>query len=707
MTEMLTRATGVPIDRVDGHAKVTGAATYAYEYPIKDIAYVCPVQSTIAAGRITSIDVSSAAALPGVLAVLTHDNAPRLRVIKPAPPRFIDVEVEALQTDEVTYRGQFVAAVVAGSLEAAQEAARLVAVEYQQYQHSVTLRADDDRLFRPARLFNGDPPDTATGDTDRALASASVSIDATYTTPACHHNPMEPQATIAIWSGDGLTLYDSNQGPHTIRAALATAFGLPIERIRVISPYVGGGFGAKGLPHPHLTLTAMAAQVVGRPVKLALTRQQMFAVGGYRTPTIQRVRLGADPSGTLTALSHDVVEQTSLRHEFVQHTAVASRLMYAAPNLATTHRVARLNVPYPTTMRGPGEAPGMFALESAMDELAAACGVDPVQLRIHNVPPADPGTGLPFSSHGLAQCLREGAHRFGWQHRAARRDGRWLIGSGVAASTYPVMTWPATALIRVDHAGEFQVLIGASDIGTGARTVLTQIAADALDQPLHRVHVRLGDTTLPFASAAAGATGTGSWGSAIVHAASILRARMTDLDGVVPADGLEARGEVQGNPQSEHYSMHSFGAQFAEVKVDADTGEVRVARLVGVFAGGRIINPKTARSQLLGGMTMGVSMALHEASILDTEFGDYLNHNLADYHIAVNADIGDIDVSWIDEHDPHINPMGTKGIGEIGIVGTAAAIANGVAHATGIRVRDLPILPDRLLTARSWGPGSM
>jgi xanthine dehydrogenase YagR molybdenum-binding subunit len=354
MTEMLTRATGVPIDRVDGHAKVTGAATYAYEYPIKDIAYVCPVQSTIAAGRITSIDVSSAAALPGVLAVLTHDNAPRLRVIKPAPPRFIDVEVEALQTDEVTYRGQFVAAVVAGSLEAAQEAARLVAVEYEQHQHSVTLRADDDRLFRPARLFNGDPPDTATGDTDRALASASVSIDATYTTPACHHNPMEPQATIAIWSGDGLTLYDSNQGPHVIRAALAAAFGLPIERIRVISPYVGGGFGAKGLPHPHLTLTAMAAQVVGRPVKLALTRQQMSAVGGYRTPTIQRVRLGADPSGTLTALSHDVVEQTSLRHKFVQHTAVTSRLMYAAPNRATTHRVARLNMPLSDHHAGPG-----------------------------------------------------------------------------------------------------------------------------------------------------------------------------------------------------------------------------------------------------------------------------------------------------------------------------------------------------------------
>jgi len=699
MTELLTRATGVSTDRIDGYVKVTGAATYAYEYPIANIAYVCPVQSTIAAGRIISIDTSSAAAVPGVLAVLTHHNAPRLQEVKPVPPRFIDVEVEALQTDEVTYRGQFVAAVVADSLEAAQEAAHLVEVKYEQYQHSVTLRADDDRLFQPARVFSGDPADTTTGDINRALASASVLIDATYTTPTQHHNPMEPHATIAIWSGDELTLYDSNQGPHAIRGALAIAFGLPIERIRVISPYIGGGFGAKVLPHPHLTLTAMAAQVAGRPVKLALTRQQMFAIAGYRTPTIQRVRVGADHSGTLTALAHDVVEQTSLRHEFAQHTAVASRMLYAVPNLATTHRLARLHVPYPTTMRGPGEAPGLFALESAIDELAAACGVDPVQLRIRNMPHADPASGLPFSSHGLVECLREGAHRFGWQHRAPRRDGRWLIGSGVAASTYPVMTWPATAVIRVDHTGEFHVSIGASDIGTGARTVLTQIAADALDQPIHRVHVHLGDTTLPFASPAAGATGTASWGSAIVAAARIMHARLTELDGVIPAEGVEVRGEIQGNPHDGHYSMHSFGAQFAEVRVDTDTAEVRVARLVGVFAVGRIINPKTARSQLVGGMIMGLSTALHEASILDTYYGDYLNDNLADYHIAVNADIQDIDVSWIDEHDLHINPMGVKGIGEVGIVGTAAAIANAVAHATGIRVRDLPILPDRLLAA--------
>ncbi len=472
--------------------------------------------------------------------------------------------------------------------------------------------------------------------------------------------------------------------------------------MRVIAPYVGGAFGCKALPHPPVILTVLAARAAGRPVKLALTRQQMFALVGYRTPTIQRLRLGADRSGQLTALAHDVVEQTNVLNEFSEPTAVPTRVMYAAPNRRTTHRLARLDLPVNGAMRAPGECPGMFALESAMDELAIACGLDPIELRLRNEPAVDPESGHPFSSRGLVACLRAGAERFSWQPRdpqpRTRRDGPWLIGTGVAALTFPALQSPATARVGVDRAGRYSVHIAASDIGTGAWTALSQIAADALGVPPERVHLEIGDSTLPQASAAGGSSGTASWGWAIFNAASALRAQLQDeYGGIVPAEGLEASGAFDTNPEAQQFSMHAFGAQFAEVRVNADTGEVRVPRLLGVFAAGRIINPKTARSQLLGGMTMGLSMALHEASVLDPRFGDFVNHDFAEYHIATNADVGTVDVTWIDEEDLHVNPLGVKGIGELGIVGTAAAIANAVYHATGIRVRDLPITLDKLL----------
>jgi xanthine dehydrogenase YagR molybdenum-binding subunit len=412
--------------------------------------------------------------------------------------------------------------------------------------------------------------------------------------------------------------------------------------------------------------------------------------------------LGADRNGRLTAIAHDVVAQTATIYEFAESAAVATRMMYAAPNRRTTHRLARLDVPVPTFMRAPGECPGMFALESAMDELAIACGLDPIEVRIRNEPAVDPETGHPFSSRNLVACLREGAQRFGWQQRdptpGTRREGRWLVGTGVAASTFPTIQFPATALVQVDQAENYQVRIDATDIGTGAWTVLTQIAADALEVAPERVHIEIGDSSLPRAFVAGGSSGTASWGWAIFNAASALRARLhEEYGGIVPAEGLEASGAFETNPEAQQFSMHAFGAQFAEVRVNADTGEVRVPRLLGVFAAGRIVNPKTARSQLLGGMTMGLSMALHEASVLDPRFGDYVNHDFAEYHIATNADVGTVDVTWIDEDDPYVNPMGTKGIGEIGIVGTAAAIANAVYHATGIRIRDLPITLDKLL----------
>ena len=692
---LITRATGAPLNRLDGVQKVTGAAKYAYEYPVDHATYVFPVQSTIAKGRVVSIDASAARALPGVIAVLSHENAPQLAPVN-------DAKLAVFQSEAIAYRGQFVAAVVAETLEMARQAASLVVVRYEEQPHDVELRADRTDLYKPQIVNPFYQSDTVSGDVETALAQAPVSLDYVYTTPAEHPNPLEPHTTVAVWNEDSATLYDANQGPHPIRDTVATAFKLPPERVRVISKYVGGAFGSKVDTHPHVILAVMAAQVARRPVKLALTRQQMYALAGYRSPTIQRLQLGAERDGQLTAIAHDVVEQTATIHEFADPTAVPTRVMYAAPNRRTTHRLARLDVPATAWMRAPGECPGMFALESAMDELAIACGLDPIELRMRNEPAVDPESGRPFSSRNLVACLREGAQRFGWQPRdptpRLRRAGPWLIGTGVAASSYPALQFPAAALVKVDQAGNYQVRIDAIDIGTGAWTALTQIAADALEVPPERVQLGIGDTSLPQALWATASTGTASWGWAIFNAASALRARLQEeFGGSVPAEGLEATGTFQANPEAQQYAMHAFGAQFAEVRVNMDTGEVCVPRLLGVFAAGHIINPKTARSQFLGGMTWGLSMALHEESVLDPRFGDYVNHDFAEYHIATNADVGEIDVSWIEEDDPHVNPIGVKGIGEIGIVGTAAAIANAVYHATGIRIRDLPITLDKLL----------
>jgi xanthine dehydrogenase YagR molybdenum-binding subunit len=723
------KAIGTPLDRIDGPKKVTGAAKYAYEHLVERAAYLYPIQSTIARGRVVSVDASAARAVPGVLAVLSHEHAPRLAPVPaPWPGQSPDTDLAVLQSADVAYYGQLIAAVVAETLEVARYAASLVVVRYEEQPHDVALRPDRPDLVKPAPIVGRYEADTASGDVESALASAAFTLDQTYTTAAYHINPLEPHATVAVWQDSGLTLYDSTQGPHAIRDLVAVLFGLEPERVRVICPYVGGGFGSKAFPHSSSVLAALAAQVTNRPVKLAFTREQMFSLVGYRAPTIQRIRVGAGPDGRLTAVAHDAVTQTATVYEYAEPAAVATRMMYAAPNRRTTHRLARLDVPLPTWMRAPGECPGMYALESAMDEMAIACKLDPIEFRIRNEPAADPETGRPFSSRGLVACLREGAKRFGWEQRdptpRMRRDGRWLVGTGVAASTFPVIRLPATARVRVDGDGRYTVSIDASDIGTGAWTALTQIAADALAVPLERVTLEIGDSMLPPAGVAGGSSGTASWGSAIILAARALRARLrAEWGDAVPAGGLEATGHlahgkpvchgtgwrpgvpvteleatghIDQEPEAERFAMHAFGAQFAEVRVDVDTGEVRVPRLLGVFAAGRIINPKTARSQLLGGMTMGLSMALHEASVLDPRFGDYVNHDLAEYHVATNADVGTVEVAWIDEEDPHVNPLGAKGIGEIGIVGTAAAIANAVHHATGVRVRDLPITLDKL-----------
>ncbi|HEX7735740.1 MAG TPA: xanthine dehydrogenase family protein molybdopterin-binding subunit [Ktedonobacteraceae bacterium] len=693
----LTHAIGAPLDRIEGREKVTGSALYAYEHQLKNVAYAFPVQSTIARGRVISIDTSRAQTIPGVLAVLSAANAPRLGPVD-------DADLAVLQSTEIAYYGQFVAAVIAESLEIARYAAECLVISYEEWPHDVDLQTDRKDLYKPARV-NGDyETDTESGDVEAALASAPFSIDCVYTTPAEHNNPLETHATIAAWHDNEVTMYDATQGAGWTQDIIVKAFKLPHEHVHIIAPHVGGAFGCKAFAHPHTILAVMAAQVTRRPVKLALTRQMMFAVAGYRTPTIQHIRMGAAKDGRLTAIAHDVITQTARIQEFAEQAAVQTRTMYAAPNRRTTHRLARLDVPVPAWMRAPGEAPGMFALESAMDEMALACGLDPIEFRIRNEPEIDPETGLPYSSRNLVACLREGARRFGWDRRnprpRAHLEGRWLVGSGVAASTYPVFQTPdpTHARVHVDHEGNYTVRIDAADIGTGARTALTQIAADAFEVPVECVCVEIGNTNLPPATGAGGSRGTASWGTAIVDAANKLHACLADEhNGLIPPAGIEVTGELGENPEAQRFSMHSFGAQFAEVRVNADTGEVRVPYLLGVFAAGRIINPKTARSQFLGGMTMGLSMALDEESYMDQRFGDYVNHDFASYHIASDPDIGTIDIAWIDEHDPHVNPLGVKGIGEIGIVGTAAAIANAVYHATGIRVRDLPITLDKLL----------
>jgi xanthine dehydrogenase YagR molybdenum-binding subunit len=693
---------GRDLVRRDGGLKVRGRATYAYETPVEQPAFCSPVQATIARGRVTAMDTTRADALEGVLAVLTVFTAERLASTD-------DRELAVLQTDEIGFRGQPIGVVVAETSEIARQAADLIDVRYAEQAHDTGLSADRDDLYAPETVNPSFPTDTGEGDVAAAMASAAVTVEQTYTTAMYHNNPLEPHASTALWDPDraALTLWDSTQGVHPARSAVAEVFGLDEDRVRVVCPYVGGGFGSKGTPHANVVLAAMAARALpGRPVKLALTRQQMFFLAGYRTPTIQRMQLAADADGRLTAIAVDVIEQTSRIKEFAEQTGVPTRMMYAAPNRRTTHRLAALDVPVPSWMRAPGECPGMFGPEVALDELAERLGLDPIELRIRNEPDVDPDTGKPWSSRHLVECLREGARRFGWDRRdprpGVRRQDGWLVGTGVASSVYPTMRQAqSTAELRYED-GRYVAEIGAADLGTGAWTVLPQIAADALGVRAEDVDVRIGDTRYPVASVAGGSSGTNTWGSALVVAARAFRDKFGDR----PRDGDSVTGEVDQASKDEDHASYAFGAQFAEARVDPDTGEIRVPRLLGVFAAGRIVNPRTARSQFIGGMTMGLSMALHENSVWDPRIGQVANHDLAEYHITVNADLDSIEATWLDEEDPYVNAMGSKGIGEIGIVGTAAAVANAVHHATGIRVRDLPITLDKILAGFPLSAGT-
>ncbi|WP_446037735.1 xanthine dehydrogenase family protein molybdopterin-binding subunit [Streptomyces sp. SID1143] len=675
---------GTAAPRREGRAKVTGTARYAAEHTPPACAYAWPVAASVARGRVSAVDDSAALALPGALAVLTHENAPRL-----GEPE--DATLHLLQSPRVPHRGWYVALAVAETLETAREMARTVRVTYDEEPHDVLLEPGHPRLYHPEWANGGNPGDRETGDFDRAWEAAPHRIDVTYTLSPLHNHPMEPHSATAVWEGGHLTAYDSSQGATPVAELLAHMYGLDQRQVTVVAEHVGGGFGSKGTPRAPVVLASMAARHTGRPVKVALPRRHLPFVVGHRAPTIQRMRLGARDDGTLTALHHDVVTHTSTVTEFVEQAAVPSRVMYGAEGLRTGHRVAALDVPSPSWMRAPGEAPGMYALECAMDELACTLEMDPVELRLRNIPDREPDSGKPFSSHGLAACLREGARRFGWERRdprpATRREGDLLLGTGMASATYPVLVAPSTASAQAQGDGTYHVRINATDIGTGARTVLAQVAADALGVGLDAVRIDVGSSDLPHAPLAGGSSGTASWGWAVHKACRELRESGGTVVTVDTTPDVEAQQE---------YARHAFGAVFVEVGVDVVTGEVRVRRMLGVYATGRILNARTARSQFVGGMTMGLGMALTEHSSMDAALGGFVEKDLAGYHVPANLDVPDIDVHWIEEHDPHLNPVGGKGIGEIGIVGTPAAIANAVHHATGRRLRELPLTPDRV-----------
>jgi xanthine dehydrogenase YagR molybdenum-binding subunit len=727
---------GLPVDRVDGREKVTGAARYSADAAIDAPLHAVLVQSTIASGRITEIDESATRAVPGVVEVVTYRNAPRVPSIPFAFTMPVSEELAPLQSPEIRYDGQHVAAVVGTTFEAAREGAALLRIAYEPApaEHDAgTARQVD----LPEQYF-GQEAQVRRGDPEAAYDASEVRIDATYVTPTENHNPLEPSVTVAEWRDGELIVHDSTQWVRGTRAALAKHFGLDEERVRVFAPFIGGGFGCKGFFWAHTAIAAMAAKLTNRPVKLVLTREQMFTSVGHRSETRQRLRVGASRDGRLAAVLHDTLNETSRVATFVEAAGGVSEMLYDVPNVAISHRVARLDVPSATAMRAPGEAPGTYGLGSALDELAYACGVDPLEVLRRNHASVDPSNGLPFSSKHLLACYERGAEAFGWSTRPreprAMRDGDELVGWGVATATYPAMRASAEARVTIAADGGVDVASATHDLGTGMYTILAQIAADALGVAPDAVTVRIGDSSFPNAPVAGGSMSSASVGPAVIDAARRARGQAIALaitssdsplyglpeDGVETADGsvrakddparaiaygalarlsggaIEALGDAKP-AEEETYSFHSFGAQFVEVRFDEELARLRVSRALGVFDCGRILNPKTARSQMIGGITMGIGMALLEETVRDPRYGAVVTNNLADYHVPVNADIPNIEVEFVEEPDYALNPLGARGIGEIGITGVAAAIANAVYHATGVRVRDLPIVPEKLL----------
>jgi xanthine dehydrogenase YagR molybdenum-binding subunit len=730
------------MSRVDGVAKVTGKAKYAAEFKAPNLAYGFIVLGAVAKGTIKAIDTREAESAGGVIRVFTHLNSPKLgpkASHEQAPPRATeeqDKSFRALQSDRIFFNMQPVALVVAETYEQARYAARLVRVSYNTEKHTTDTESVRDSARVPSQ---GTKPVTR-GNPDEAMRSAPVKVEAEYRIPVEHHNPMEPHAAVAVWEGDRLTIFDKSQEVYNVRKHLASSFRVPEENVQVISPYVGGAFGSSLRPNYYPSLTAMAARELKRPVKIVYTRTQMFTGHGYRPYTIQKIALGAERSGKLTAIIHHAVHNTSTFEEFSDDTTNFTRSVYACPNLFAPTMIAATDLPTPTWMRAPGAVSGMFALECAMDELAYALKVDPLELRLINYAEKDPESGKPFSSKALRECYRLGAEKFGWKDRKfeprSMRDGRRLVGWGTATGIWGAFQMPASARITFKADGTAHVASATSDIGPGTYTVITMIAAEYLGLPIERVKFELGDTNLPRAPSQGGSWTTSSVGSAAHGAALAVTARLlalanreanSPLKAAAAADVemLDGRLRLKADPsksvrisdlmrrnnlaeitetfeskpseERRKYATMAHGAQFVEVKVDPDLGTVRVTRVIEATASGKIINPKASHSQEIGGVVWGIGMALTEATEIDHRYGRIMNPNLQHYHVPVNADVHEIETMFVEEDDTVVNPLGVKGMGELGMVGIPAAIANAVFHATGRRVRELPITPDKLL----------
>ncbi len=715
----MSASIGMPIRRVDGAAKATGRARYAAEFAPAGLAYAAVVEATIPAGRITAIDTAAAEAAPGVLLVLTHLNADRLAYRDPPTRPAVDPvsgeQLRVLQDDRVRFSGQPVGVVVARTQTQADYAAGVVAVAYTRDPDPRTRF--DPALSRPtsdAAAERGRGPEMRQGDADGALMAAPVRHEGDYGLAREQHNAMEPHATVAAWEGGRLTLWSKTQWVGHERDAIALVFGIPAADVRVINPHVGGAFGAALRTWPHVALAALAARRAGRPVRLELTRRQLSTSVGFRPRTEQHVALGADRSGRLTALVQEAVAQTSTYEEFAEPLLAAPAATYATPNRRTGYRLVAMDTNTPCPMRGPGWATGLVAQEIAMDELAVALGMDPIALRLRNFAERDPRRDLPWSSNGLREAYRLGAGRFGWDRRrpqpSSMRTGRALVGMGMATAVYHAGRYPAAASATLFADGRAVVRSATSDMGAGTCTSVTQVAADALGLPLGRVRFELGDSDLPRAPEHGGSTTLATIGPAVADACRRLREKLealaagdaSDAAAVLRRAGLERLdadgGAAPGGETKTHASL-GFGAVFAEVRVDPDLGTVRVSRIVGAYDAGRIVNPKLAHSQCIGGMVGGIGMALLEAAEWDPRFGRVMNANLAEYLVPVCADIEELDAVFVPGEDTIMNPLGVKGVAELGLCGVAPAIANAVWHATGRRMRDLPITPDKVLGA--------
>ena len=714
------RVVGIPHDRIDGVAKVTGTAPYAYERhdAAPKPAYGWIVGSAIASGTIRSIDLKAAEAAPGVLGIVTYENAGPLEKGDFNTARL-------LGGPKVEHYEQAVALVVADTLENARDAAKLVQIDYAPATGRFDLAGERANAVKPKASF-GSEPDTSVGDFDGAFAKAAVKVDQTYTTPDQSHAMMEPHATIAAWNGDMLTLWTANQMVAWGVGDVAKTLKIKKENVRIVSPYIGGGFGSKLFVRADALLAALGARQVGRPVKVAIARPQIPNNTTHRPATIQRIRLGADRNGVIDAIAHDVWSG-DLPGGGPETAAQQTRLLYRGANRITTHRLATLDLPEGNAMRAPGEAVGLLALEVAMDELAEACGVDPVELRIRNDVQFDPEAGpqRPFSSRKLVECLRQGADRFGWNRRNPKpgqvRDGRWLVGMGMASAFRNNLVQTSGARVGVDAEGRVTVETDMTDIGTGTYTIIGQTAAEMLGVPLEAVTVKLGDSRFPVSAGSGGQWGANSSTAGVYAACMALRAKLAEKagfaadqadfeDGLVKQgnrsqklgalagrEGLWAEDKMEYGDLEKRYAQATFGAHFCEVGVDVDTAEVRIRRMGGAFAAGRILNPKSARSQVIGAMTMGAGAALMEELVVDTRFGFFVNHDMAEYQVPVHADIPQQDVLFVDELDDKSSPMKAKGVGELGICGAGAAVANAIYNATGVRLRDYPLTIDKLL----------